>query len=120
MKRLILLCFIVLGFVFTSYSQPCKNLPVSFTSYSQAVKAIKAADFSLTDKLPDGKSSWIVSANYYSCDRVTGYMIYSTIKGSEYIHEKVPIRVWNEFKNAASSGSYYDHNIKGKYRLIPY
>jgi hypothetical protein len=102
------------------FSQTCKELPVYFSSYNQAIKSIKSKSFILTDRLPFGKSSWIKNATYYSCDGETGYLVYSTDKGREYIHEKVPLRVWREFKNASSSGSYYVSNIKGRYRLTPF
>lgn len=104
---------------FTGYGQSCKDLPDKFYSYSQAINAIQNATFKSTDNLPYGKSSWITSANYYSCDGYTGYLVYTTDKGKEYVHEKVPVRVWTEFKNASSSGSYYVNNIKGRYRLVP-
>lgn len=100
-------------------SQSCKDLPDKFYSYSKAINAIQDATFKSTDKLPYGKSSWIASATYYTCDGATGYLVYTTDKGKEYLHEKVPIRVWTEFKSASSSGSYYVHNIKGRYRLVP-
>ena len=100
-------------------SQDCKDLSTSFDSYTDAKDAIQDATFILTDRLPSGKSSWIMAANYYSCDGKTGYLIYSTDKGREYIHEKVPVNIWKGFKNAASSGSYYNANIKGRYRLVP-
>ncbi|MBK7560886.1 MAG: KTSC domain-containing protein [Chitinophagaceae bacterium] len=29
----------------------------------------------------------------------------------------MPVDLWKGFKNASSKGSYYDHNIKGRYRL---
>ena len=103
----------------SAYSQSCKQLPVKFYSYSQAIQEIKKATFKYTDKLPYGKSSWMLSASYYSCDGSNGYLIYTTDKGKEYIHEKIPMHVWIEFKNASSSGSYYVQKIKGRYRMVP-
>ena len=114
--------FLIAFSLFTSIvsvGQSCKDLPDKFYSYSVAITEIQNADFKLTDKLPYGKSSWITSAKYYSCDGYSGYLVYTTDKGKEYIHEKVPIRIWTNFKNAFSSGSYYVSNIKGNYRLIP-
>ncbi len=119
MKKIISVVVLVFSIAYCS-SQNCNKLPTQFLSYKQAITAIRAAEFTLKDKLPSGKSSWIVSANYYSCDGQNGYMVYSTDKGKEYIHEKLPATVWKAFKNATSSGSYYVQNIKGKYRLIPY
>lgn len=104
---------------FAGHAQSCINLPDKFYSYSQAIEAIQNATFKSTDKLPYDKSSWIISATYYTCEGYTGYLVYTTDKGKEYVHEKIPIRVWTEFKNASSSGSYYVHNMKGKYRLVP-
>lgn len=104
---------------FAGHGQSCKDLPDKFDSYSQAIEEIQNATFKSTDKLPYSKSSWITSATYYTCDGYTGYLVYTTDKGKEYVHEKIPIRVWTEFKNASSSGSYYVHNMKGRYRLVP-
>ncbi len=109
-------CLLISGAV---KSQSCKDLPDKFYSYSQAISSMENSTFKLTDKLPYGKSSWIVSANYYSCDGSYGYLVYTTDKGKKYVHEKIPTRVWTEFKNAGSSGSYYVSNIKGRYRLVP-
>ena len=56
-------------------SQSCKQLPDNFYSYSQAIQEIKNATFKYTENLPYGKSSWIISASFYSCDGSTGYLI---------------------------------------------
>lgn len=108
--------FLLLGGIVKS--QSCVDLPERFYSYSQAIKAIKAAKFKFIDNLPNGKSSWIVRATYYSCNGITGYLVYTTDKGKEYVHEKVPIRVWTEFKYANSSGSYYVKYIKGRFQIV--
>lgn len=116
MSSAITLCFLL---SFAGHGQSCNNLPDKFHSYSQAIEAIQNATFKSKDKLPYGKSSWITTATYYSCDGYTGYLVYKTDKGKAYIHENIPIRVWMQFKNARSSGSYYFQNIKGRYRLVP-
>ena len=117
--KYILTVLLALCISFNGKSQSCKDLPVEFYSYSEAIAAINDAEFKFTDRLPSGKSSWITSANYYSCNGETGYMVYTTAKGGQYIHEGIPKNIWIEFKNAPSSGSYYDYNIKHKYRLVP-
>jgi len=119
MRKIIITIISTLLFVGTVNSQSCKQLPDKFNSFSQAKSIIHNTTFKYTDKLPYGKSSWIASATFYSCDGLTGYLVYTTDKGREYIHEKVPIRIWEEFKNASSSGSYYVHNIKGRFRVVP-
>ena len=119
MKQITTILLILLCFSFSCKSQSCTDLPDKFVSYSEAISAIQDAEFKYTDKLPSGKSSWIATANYYSCDGKTGYLVYSTNKGKEYIHEGVSKNVWIEFKTAPSSGSYYVYNIKNNYRLVP-
>lgn len=118
-NRLTFSLIIILVIGGAAFGQSCKDLPDKFSSYNQAIKAVKSVNFKTTDRLPYGKSSWIVSATFYSCDGTSGYLVYSTDKGKEYIHEKVPFSIWLDFKNASSSGSYYVHNVKGKYRLVP-
>ena len=98
-------------------SQDCNKLPQSFSSYGQAIRLVKNSDFIITEEANTSESSWITSANYYSCDGETGYFIYTTNRGYEYIHKGVPLRIWNGFKNASSKGSYYDANIRKKYQL---
>lgn len=97
----------------------CNNLPPTFSSYSQAIRLIQNTRFTYTDKLPSEKSSWITSAYYYSCNGIDGYMIYSTNKGHQYIHSRLPLYVWKAFKSASSSGSYYARNIKSRFRFVP-
>ena len=118
MKRIFFLLIFYLIFIFSGESQPCRNLPIKFNSYNHAITSIQNSSFIFRDELPYGKSSWIRNANYYSCDGVYGYLVYTTNKGSRYIHEKVPLKVWKEFKTAGSSGSYYVNKIKGRYRLV--
>jgi hypothetical protein len=98
--------------------QDCKSLPKSFSSYQQAIALIKGSKFQLKQSANTSSSSWMASSNYYSCDGETGYFLYTTNRGYEYIHKGVPLSVWNSFKAASSKGSYYDHNIKGKYQLM--
>jgi len=97
--------------------QDCNDLPNAFKSYKIAITRIEGTEFLFTDKLPPNSSTWILSADYYSCDNRTGFFIYSTAKGEEYIHQGVPISIWKEFKSSRSKGSYYDYGIKGKYKL---
>ena len=95
----------------------CNNLPSNFSSYQQAIRTIQNTKFVLTDRLPSGKSSWIKTANYYSCNGTNGYMIYTTDKGRQYIHSGLPLNVWQAFKTASSSGSFYVRNMKNRYRF---
>ncbi|HEV8503963.1 MAG TPA: KTSC domain-containing protein [Chitinophagaceae bacterium] len=100
----------------SSIAQNCKILPAHFYSYEQAISWVKNASFKIKEDVNTSKSSWIRSASYYSCDGKVGYFIFST-DSKEYIHEGIPVEIWNKFKNADSFGSYYDHYIRKKYRF---
>ena len=78
---------------------------------------MKKSTFKINESANTSNSSWITSAKYYSCDGVTGYFVYTTIKNREYIHKGVPLKVWEDYKNACSKGSYYDHNMNNRYRI---
>lgn len=68
MKQIIIATLVTL-FISTGAcnAQSCSELPTSFINYSEAIQAAGSAEFKYTDQLPTGKSSWIVSASYYSC-----------------------------------------------------
>jgi len=98
-------------------SQNCSLLPNEFASYNEAKKIIQKTKFNFTENLNTDKSSWIKSGEYFSCDLKFGFFLYKTDKET-YIHQNVPIEIWNQLKQASSIGSYYNRNIKHKYRLI--
>lgn len=108
---LILISFILIN---SCTSQDCSKLPESFNSYSSAVSQVRASSFKIKEKINTEKSGWMKSAEFYSCDGVTGYFIFSA-KGRNYIHKGVPLSLWTEFKNADSFGSFYNSNIRGRY-----
>jgi len=91
-------------------------LPETFSDYQEALRKVKAATFPFKESVNTTSSSWITGASYYSCDRQKGFLIISTT-GSEYIHQDLPLSFWKGFKEASSFGSYYSHNIKGRYQL---
>ena len=98
-------------------SQNCSVLPNEFTNYAEAKELIQKTKFNLTENLNTDKSSWIKSGKYLSCDFKVGFFLYETEKET-YIHQNVPIEIWNELKQASSIGSFYNRNIKHKYQLI--
>lgn len=115
MRKLLLLFIACTVLIASCNSQTnCNQLPKSYSSYDAAISAVKSAKFKVQETLNTSKSSWIRGASYYSCDGITGYMIMRTDE-KEYIHQGVPIALWNEFKEADSFGSFYDHNFKHRY-----
>ncbi|MBW8202019.1 KTSC domain-containing protein [Flagellimonas abyssi] len=98
-------------------SQNCSDLKESFTDFDQAKKSIERTNFRFSDKCNTRKSSWILGAEFYSCDNKNGYLLIKT-KKKTYIHKNLPKELWNEFKKADSFGKFYNSRIKGKFQLI--
>ncbi len=101
----------------TNGTASCNSLPSSFASYDAAVSAVESADFEIADNANTSKSSWIRAARFYSCNNADGYFIIETDKGN-YLHQGVPITLWESFKAANSFGSFYDANIRHHCRLV--
>jgi hypothetical protein len=111
-----LLIYLLLFVTISVKAQNCNDLPNSFNSYDQAVKAISNTTFSYADKINTSSSSWIRSATFKSCDGKTGFLIIGT-DSHPYIHQNVPISLWQNFKRVSSYGSFYTKNLRGRYKL---
>lgn len=94
----------------------CNNLPNHYNNYNEAIKKIKNAKFSVTDRIKTDRSSYIHGASYYSCDNNYGFMIVG-VGNRQYLYDGVPRSVWQQFKLARSFGSFYDRYIRGRYRF---
>lgn len=111
--------FLLIFFTINASAQShksCEKLPASFPNYENAIQQIKVAEFKINETIDTRKSSWIRGLSYFSCDGKSGFMIMKTDSKS-YIHQNVPIDIWNEVKNAESFGSYYNDKIKHLYQL---
>ena len=117
LRNYLFLSFIVLLIVSCS-SQDCSELvDENYTSYKQAKRSIKSASFTFYDQCNTSKSSWILGAEYYSCDNEKGYFFIET-KKLTYIHKDLPKEIWKKFKEANSFGRFYNSRIKGHYQLV--
>lgn len=116
---LLLLIFLLLGCSKERQKiSDCTKIILPFRTYQEAKNTVESVKFKYTDEADTSKSSWIRGAQFYSCDGNSGYMIFQT-NSKEYIHQGMPLHIWEEFKNAKSFGKYYNKNIKNHYRLIP-
>lgn len=115
MKALITIAIIASIFA-SCNAQDCKSIKKSFNSYADAKELINKSKFKIHETANTNKSSWIRNASFYSCDGKVGFLIFKTDK-QEYIHQDLPIEIWNSFKQAASFGSFYNSKIKSKYQL---
>lgn len=102
--------------IFTSCGQNCKDLPNSYKNYKEAKTIVLSTNFKYTDNYNVSDSSFITSADYYSCDKLTGYLI-TGMNNKKYIFQNVPYNIWKGFKNAESKGKFYNREIRGRYKL---
>ena len=112
----ILIC-IMLTAIDSCQSQPCSSLPRKFESYEAASKLINAARFNIDESVDTRKSSWIRGAKFKSCDGKVGFLVVN-LSGKNYIHQDVPLSIWNQFNSANSFGQFYNQKIKDRYRLL--
>ena len=115
MKKLIPL-FVILVIITSCSRKNCKELPNTFTDYEQAKEIVLSSTFKIKEDADVSNSSWINSAKYFSCDSQSGFLIITT-GNRTYIHQDLPIEVWEQFKDADSKGSFYNRNIKGNNHL---
>jgi hypothetical protein len=105
--------------------QKCEDLPKEFTSFSDALSHLYGTQFSYSDQrsetiqsLIEKNNARLVSANCFSCDNKTGYVMFIFLPGDTFIYEKMPIKIWYEYKKCVSPDLYYENNIVNKYRCI--
>lgn len=112
-----LLLVLLTGSLQSCQSQSCTDwIGNRFSNFQEAEKTIRVSKFGYQDKLNTTKSSWIVKAEYFSCDKESGYLLISTEKKS-YLFEAVPVQVWQNFKKADSYGKFYNREIRGRYQI---
>ncbi len=106
----------ILFTIVASCGSNCEEIPTNFSNYSQATNVVLRSDFKLSEEANVSNSSWITSANYFSCDGLSGFFVIK-MRNRTYIHQGMPYEVWANFKNADSKGHFYSRNIRGRYRL---
>lgn len=112
MKNFLLILFLVLN----SCGQNCNDLPNSYKNPEEAKTIVLSANFKYTDDCDVSSSSFITSANYYSCNESTGFLIVA-MNNKKYIFQNVPFKIWVNFKKADSKSKYYNDEIRGRYKL---
>jgi hypothetical protein len=98
------------------YQLDCSKIPRMFSSFNEANRIVRQAKWIFKDKIDSFSSSWIRSAEYYSCNNQHGYLIMCT-DDKCYIFDNLEKSVWNGFKKASSKGKYYHAYIRNKYQM---
>jgi hypothetical protein len=110
--RLFIFCFVVL--LSTTVTHACE--PVPRASYNSAVSHVLKSCSCKTEML---SSSWLEAITYCEGD----YLLMQVKDPSNsnpsgiYIFEDVPQAVFNQWVSASSAGSYYNEQVKGRYRF---
>jgi hypothetical protein len=105
--------------------QKCKDLSKECTSFLDALGQLNDSNFQfISDRretiqsLSEKKSAKLVCGTYYSCDKKTGYATFIFLHGDTFIYEKIPMKIWDEYKKCKSPDLYYENNILPKYKNI--
>ena len=94
----------------------CAQLSQNWNSEKKVIAGIENTNFTTNETLKPTGKSWMTSAHFYSCDDEFGYLV---VKYDEkkYVHEDVPVSLWNSLKGAKSIGGFYNFYIKDNYKL---
>lgn len=94
----------------------CPQLPDEFASIDQAIKTIRNTNSFSIDSFRGNGGSNIRIAEYFTCNKQIGYIIYSFKDASdEHFFSQVPAEVWDLFKNSPNKDSFLFKQLKGKY-----
>lgn len=106
---LIIVCFTQISCVWD-----CESLVKEKSTYFDAVSDIRRSNYLYEDGFLSPESSWILGAEFYSCNYSDGYMIIQT-SGGDYLYSNVPRDIWKDFKMSDSKGRFFHEHIKGRY-----
>lgn len=113
---ILLIALLCTGMYLNANINNCLHTTSSWNSEKEAISAIEASSFRVTETIPGEIASWMVDATYYSCNLDFGFMIVNSSKKT-FVHQGVPAQVWEAFKSARSKGGYYNFYIKNKFRI---
>jgi hypothetical protein len=115
-KTFLLILLIFAGMYLNAQIDNCLHTTTSWKSEKEAIISIESSSFRKTETVYGDEASWLGSAHFYSCDQDFGFMIVKSAKKS-FVHQGVPVKVWEAFKSAKSKGGYYNFYIKNKFRI---
>ena len=105
--------------------QNCKDLPISFTSFTDALSHLYQTEFPFSDErretiqsLSEKKNIKLVQGSYFSCDKKTGYAVFIFLPGDIFIYDKIPVKIWEKYKTCPSTDEYYQTIILTNYKYL--
>lgn len=109
----IIISFII--FIFISCKQNISE-PKNFKSFGEVELFLRKNQFLIDESADTSNSDWITSANFKSQDGKKGFLTLG-MRGKKYYFDRVPLKIWEDFKFAKSKGKFYHKYIKGKYSI---
>lgn len=117
MKRMtLIIALIFVGLYLNAQEDNCAQISGDWKNEKEAVIKVQNTTFKTSDSVRPDESSWMTSAQFYSCDDEFGYLVVKSEKKT-FIHQDVPKAIWVALKEARSIGGYYNFYIKNKYKL---
>lgn len=117
MKKLsLIVALIFIGMYLNASEDNCSQTSHSWKSKKEAITQIENTTFKTSESIRTPYSSWMLSAHFYTCDDKFGFLLIKSEKNN-FLHEDVPVTVWNALKNAKSVAGYYNFYIKNKYKF---
>jgi len=115
-KTLLFVALIFAGMLLNAQIDDCSHTKTNWKSDKDAIETIENGVFAVVEKVIGDQESWLKSVQYYSCNDEFGFMI---VKGEKkcFVHQNVPVSVWETLKIADSKGGYYNFYVKNKYKL---
>ena len=108
----------IVHFTLNAFTENCAVSSFKWKSEKEALNKLEKIKFLVSESFINESESWLLSANYYSCDGKNGYLVIRCQK-KYYLHSSVPMVVWTDLKNARSKGGFYNFYIKEKYPFNP-
>ena len=115
-KSTLLIIIFFAGLYLDASEDRCSLFQENWKSEKEAVKYIENTTFLSSESLTPNENSWVTSVRFYTCNEESGYLIIKSINKT-FVHQEVPMDIWNALKKTRTTGGYYNFYIKNNYKL---
>lgn len=112
---LILIGVAILFFNTSNSIQKCDDFNGDLGASYEAIKKLEQIEFHFSDSFETDKIFGIKSAEFFSCDNETGYMVVRNGSSSK-LYENIPVALWNQFKINSAVDNFYKSEIQNSER----
>ena len=115
-KFVFLIILFFAGLYLDAHEDGYDQIQGNWKSEKEAVKYIENNTFLSSESVIPDENSWMTSAHFYTYNQKSGYLIIKS-KKKTFVHQEVPIEIWNALKEAKTMGGYHNFYIKNYYKL---